>query len=151
MCIGFGSRKSLGRSLGQPRYIHIKLNKILTDLLFPKDDMYILKYTFDEGLRNEPEYYTPIIPLACLENLQQPAHGWQITAWSRDILQVIKNIEKMIRGKISKPKSMNMNLHGWEGTLYEFNDKLFSVGNYTISDDKKRINITELLLQTTIN
>ena len=31
MCIGFGSRKSLGRSLGQPRYIHIKLNKILTD------------------------------------------------------------------------------------------------------------------------
>ncbi len=148
VCIGFGSRKTGGRRVGAPRYIKLKLNKSLTNLLFPKDDDWLLKYIFEEGERSEPEYFVPILPMAIIENIKLPAHGWEICSWGRNVMEVIANVRKLITGEIDKPEPMNINEHKWNGDLVYKEDKgvtkLFSVGKYKYNRKKNTITITEL-------
>ena len=43
------------------RYIHTELNKIV-DLLYPSSDFELLDYQKD-GIKVEPKYYVPILPM----------------------------------------------------------------------------------------
>lgn len=148
VCVGFGSRKTGGTDLGAPRYIKIKLNKYLTNLIFSSDDDYLLPYIFDDGVRCEPAYYVPIIPMAIIENINLPAHGWQVCSWGRDLEDVMSNVRSLITGESKKIEPMNINTYGWEGDMceYEFGEvkKIFSVGKYKYNKVKNIINITEL-------
>lgn len=94
---GFGSRKFGGNNAGQPRYLEIKQNIKVTDLLFPEEDDWLLPYVFEEGERSEPVYYLPIIPMALLESQHHPAHGWDIRCWSRDWKIIFQNIRTAIQ------------------------------------------------------
>jgi len=94
---GFGSRNFGGSDAGQPRYLELKQNTKITDLLFPEEDDYLLPYVFEEGKRCEPKYYLPIIPMALLETQHHPAHGWDIRTWARDWKSVIRNIRTAIQ------------------------------------------------------
>ena len=65
----FGTRSNGGKDSADPRYTFTQLNKRLCFAMFPKDDDFLLKYTFDDGVRCEPLYYVPIIPLSILEHM----------------------------------------------------------------------------------
>jgi DNA gyrase/topoisomerase IV subunit B len=94
---GFGSRKHGGNNAGQPRYLEIKQNIKVTDLLLPEEDDWLLPYTFEEGERCEPKYYLPIIPMALLETQHHPAHGWDIRTYARDWKSVFRNVKTAIQ------------------------------------------------------
>jgi len=149
--VGLGSRKYGGKDAGAPRYVTIKLNRELTTLLYPENDKWMLSYVFSEGFRCEPEYYVPIFPMALVENIQLPAHGWQVCSWARDWEKIMKNLVRMINGTIETFTEMDINRHCWNGKIYKEMDELdpgksriYSVGEYSYNKSTNTILITEL-------
>ena len=92
----FGTR-SLGRGVSaQSRYISLRLNKKLTDVLYPSIDFQLLPYTYEEGQKCEPEYLVPIIPMAIVDATKTPATGWKTENTGREIFSVIKAVRCML-------------------------------------------------------
>ncbi len=122
----FGSRLMGGKDHGQPRYVYVKLNQKLTDVLYPRIDDFLLPYQFDEGDRCEPTYYVPIIPTSILESMVIPATGWKAEIWARNYKDVLRNVRAMIKGEITRCKYLDIWMrgnncdvrHGSDGNVY---------------------------------
>ena len=142
----FGTRSNGGKDSADPRYTYTQLNKPLCFAMFPKDDDFLLKYVFDDGVRCEPEFYCPIIPLSILENMEIPATGWKVKLWARDIFEVINNVKSLINSKVKKARPMGIWLKDNIGSIKTYKGQLYSVGKYTYNPKKKQIIITELPL-----
>jgi DNA topoisomerase-2 len=141
----FGTRKKGGEDAGEPRYTFTKLNKHLSDAMFPPIDDYILNYTFDDGKRGEPEYYVPVVPLAILEHYQSPAHGWACNVWARDYWQISDAVRACITtGTYDLPAGQDFMFtrNRFRHDLQRINGVENSVGRYTRSGNT--ITITEL-------
>jgi DNA topoisomerase-2 len=142
----FGTRSNGGKDAADPRYTFTNLNTRLCFDMFPKDDDFLLKYTFDDGVRCEPEFYVPIIPISVMESMEIPATGWKIKMWARDWKDVIKNVRGLIDNKLKKSKSMGVWLKDNIGTVRKSDGKEYSVGKYIYDKAKNTITITELPL-----
>src|SRR3972149_2009137 len=145
----FGSRAGGGDDAGQPRYIETKLNSSLVDLIYPELDKQLLEYTFDEGKRGEPKYYVPIIPMAILESVEMPAHGWKIKIYAREVMDVISNVKKMINedNRDFKLDPIKYFTIGHIGDIKPINNKIYSFGKYKHDKKNNIITITELPLR----
>ena len=75
--------------------------------LFNKSDNPLLKYATDDGLKVEPEFYTPILPLVLINGSDGIGTGWSSKIPQFNPLDLIKNIQLMIDGK--EPKE----IHPW--------------------------------------
>lgn len=51
-----------GKDSASARYINTHL-ELIVNYIFRKEDTPLLKYLDDDGIKIEPEYYLPIIPL----------------------------------------------------------------------------------------
>ena len=142
----FGTRSNGGKDSADPRYTFTQMNKLLCLAVFPKDDDFLLKYTFDDGVRCEPEFYCPIIPMSILEHMEIPATGWKVKLWARDIDEVITNVHNLITGKIKSAKPMKIWLKDNIGDIRKFKGRDYSVGKYEYIEDKNIIVINELPL-----
>jgi DNA topoisomerase-2 len=154
----FGSRFRSGHDYGAPRYIKTKLNKDLVSALFRTEDDYVLDYTYDEGVCNEPVCYVPVAPFALLESLEIPATGWKYAGYARDWKAVHKNILGLVKGYDSEtklqaftPVTMPFWKNKWNGTTRSVNSKTgkqtWSMGPYMYDDEKNVIEIFELPFQ----
>lgn len=149
----FGSRKEGGGDAADARYIWCKLNKDITELLFPEEDYWILPFNFDEGKRSEPKYFVPIIPLAIIESTELPAHGWKLKTWGRDVFKVIENVRRLIRlgDEVDlipmPPATYKGSPYEWRGTIKSIRGDQYSFGCYTIDESQNMITITELPLR----
>lgn len=92
----FGTRKCGGEDCASGRYINTRLNKKLTDVLFPKNDTHIMDYTFSDGERFEPVYMVPVIPTSILEHYSPIGTGWAANIIARDPKEVIAHLKKCI-------------------------------------------------------
>lgn len=145
----FGSRRA-GRAVsGSPRYIRTKMNKRLTDLLFPPEDDWLLDYVDEDGERAEPKYYVPVLPYAILEHEKTVGTGWNIQVLARDISWVAYNLRQMIKynypADIGKPYSLKS--HAWisgEMDLYTKGRSEICLGNWYYDAAQNAIIITEL-------
>ena len=144
----FGTRKKGGNDAASPRYIFTRLNIKLSNAIYPKADEYLLPYTFDDGVRTEPEYYCPVIPMAVLENIHQPATGWKIKTWARDIKQMFVNTKALVMGKIKNAKPMKV----WHNKIHSTvrvtkkDKKTYSVGKYRYYEKENVIIVKSLPL-----
>ncbi len=148
----FGSRLGGNDDAGQPRYIWAKLNHRITALVFPPEDYWILPFNFDEGVRAEPKYFAPIIPLVICESTFLPAHGWNLKLWARDVEDVIKNVKRLIRLD-DRTSLLHMAPCVYKGTPYAWKGRLgiirgepYSFGTYKVVSGNVII-ITELPLR----
>lgn len=147
----FGSRKGGGSDAAKPRYIFGKLNRRITELIYPVSDFYILEFNFDEGKRSEPKVFIPVIPMAVIESVEIPGHGWKLTTYGRDVFDVIKNVRRLINGGTDRrifPMAPFTNM--WNGRIGTIRGKLHSFGTYTINSPTS-ITITELPLRVWTN
>jgi DNA topoisomerase-2 len=143
----FGSRRMGGSDHGSPRYVSIKLNKILSSALYPPQDDFLLKYMFEDGTRVEPEYYVPIVPMAVLESMQIPATGWRVKIWARDFDAVLKNVRKMVSGKINKCRKLELWLRGNNcNTRIASDGSEYLIGKYTYDAATNIVSISDLPL-----
>jgi DNA topoisomerase-2 len=142
----FGTRSNGGKDSADPRYTFTQLNKRLCFAMFPKDDDFLLKYVFDDGVRCEPLYYVPVIPLSIMENMEIPATGWKIKMWARDWKQILTNVRKLVADKIKKANPMKVWLKDNIGDVREYKGRQYSVGKYIYDKKKNQIIVTELPL-----
>ncbi len=143
----FGTRLQGGADSASPRYIFCKLNKKLTDLLFPAIDYPNLPMIVDENGKSVPKYLIPIIPMALIESTCLPAHGWKYQSWGRDIHTVIKNVQRLIRmGEDAKLFPMPSADYAdsprckFTGKFITIRGKPASLGRYVLKGDLLTIN-----------
>jgi DNA topoisomerase-2 len=141
----FGNRKIGGDAAGAPRYIETKLNKKLTDYLFPSIDNDLLEYNVVDGQICEPKYFIPILPNILLEDISLPATGWRISMFARDLDQVITNVKGLIQDDTYKVKEMKYFKNKFKIKEIKNKNVNILVGTYKIpSNTKDVVIITEL-------
>lgn len=144
----FGTRDKGGKDSGQPRYISVKLNKKLTDAVFPKDDMYTLRYVYTDGVRVEPEYFVPVIPMAILNHYHTTSTGWKIDIAAREIGAVIARIRACIAGNFSRAP-LPIWTPGWYGSIRTAGRKTTFRGCCEV--DRNKLTITEIPYSSAIS
>jgi DNA topoisomerase-2 len=92
----FGTRIEGGQDAAQARYISARFNARINAILYSAEDYALLDFHIDEGKRGEPHFFVPIIPTAITENIEVPAHGWNIRIWAREVVDVIANVRALI-------------------------------------------------------
>jgi len=100
---GFGYIEDGGKKTrGKPRYIGAYRNGNILDYMFRKEDEILLEPIIEEESPVEPKFYLPVLPLVILENYTTTSHGWKIEIWGRDIIQIVKEVIYLIRGREPK-------------------------------------------------
>ena len=141
----FGNRKIGGDAAGAPRYIETKLNKKITDYLFPSIDNDLLEYNIIDGQVCEPKYFIPILPTILLEDLSLPATGWKISIFARDLDQVVNNVKNLIQDETYKVKEMKYFKNKFKVKEIKNTNTNMLIGTYKIPDNlKDTVIVTEL-------
>jgi DNA topoisomerase-2 len=140
----FGTRIMGGKDSASSRYIHTELNKIIP-YLFPTDDLPLLNYLEDDGLKIEPSYYIPIIPMVLINGMTGIGTGFSTSIPKYNISEVIKNIKCKLDGK--EYYEMKPWYQGFKGEIIQLNPKKYlSKGSYKIVNGT--IIVTELPIGT---
>lgn len=105
----FGSLRS--PQAGAPRYIGTKLSKYFR-LLYKDFDL--LEFKEEEGEKIEPKYFLPIIPTILINGGSGIAVGFASNILNRDVVDVISECEKFLKGK--NPINIPPKLNGFLGT-----------------------------------
>jgi DNA topoisomerase-2 len=156
---GFGDIKDGRSKTGQARYIETKLCKKLTDVMFPRQDDWLLPYAYDDGVQCEPKYYVPVLPMAVLNTVTTVSVGWKIMCWARDFDFTLAQVRKMIKGnypeKAGQPDSFTGKVWLQEGMevfvgKYSKGSKEkteICVGSCELDEDNNTVKITQLPLK----
>lgn len=146
-----GTRQLGGADAGSDRYVWVKFNDRIMNLIYNPQDLPLLTFHYEEGQYFEPYYYVPIIPMAICDKNTMPGTGWKIHVTSRDALSLIDKVERMIwldtinaQNVISShiPICTQWGKHKFRGTIHAIGDSEWSVG--CISVDGNTFHITEL-------
>jgi len=94
----FGTRLQGGKDHAAARYIYTRLSHV-TRVLFQQDDDHVLSYLEEEGLRIEPQWYCPILPMVLVNGAEGIGVGWSTSIPNYNPRDIIRNIRKMLRGQ----------------------------------------------------
>lgn len=135
----FGSRLRGGKDAASPRYIWTEFNQ-LTPHVFRKEDDPILKYQDEDGMRIEPDYYLPIIPIVLINGAEGIGTGFSTKCPQYNPIDIINIIMRKLDNECNQEDYDN--LIPWyslfEGTIEqdENEKKTFNIkGNYEIKDN----------------
>ncbi len=98
----FGTRINGGKDSASPRYIFTMLSP-LTRLIFPEQDDALLKPNYDDGMKIEPEWYCPIIPMVLVNGAEGIGTGWSTKIPNHNPRELVANIKKLIDGEPVEP------------------------------------------------
>jgi DNA gyrase/topoisomerase IV subunit A len=108
----FGSLRS--PQAGAPRYIGTRLSKYFR-LIYK--DVDLLEFKEEEGEKIEPKYFLPIIPTILINGGSGIAVGFASNILNRDVISVINECEKYLKGK--DPINIPPKLNGFLGTYIQ--------------------------------
>ena len=95
----FGSKASMGKDAANARYIFTKMMKY-TRLLFPETDDDLLTYTLDDGLKVEPDFYVPILPMILVNGVRVGiGTGWSCSLPSHNPLDVVQCVRDWLNDR----------------------------------------------------
>lgn len=139
----FGTRLT-GKDFASPRYIFTFLNDI-TWTLYNKMDLPVYKYLDDDGMKVEPEYYLPIIPMVLVNGAYGIGTGYSTSIPCYNPLDLMKNIKNIMEGK--ELEDMVPYYKGFKGKIEKGKDgKYICRGNYKFLDNTT-VEITELPIE----
>ena len=137
----FGSRLEGGKDSAAPRYIFTYLSKI-TNILFNKEDIPLLKRNNDDGDLIEPVFYMPVIPNILVNGTVGIGTGWSTNIPQFNPLDIITNIRNLMKGEPVIP--MNPWYRGFTGNIIRLSsNKWLTKGVYNIINNNT-LEITEL-------
>lgn len=155
---GFGDRDEGRGKTGQARYIEVKLNSKLTDLMFPRIDDFLLEYAYDDGEKCEPKY-VPIMPMAILNTSTTVTVGWRVLCWARDFKFTLEQVRNMIKydwpHPAAKPRSFTEKAWIEPGmsvvyTLFGDSSKKpgeVCLGSYVYDESQNTVKVSQLPLK----
>ena len=132
----FGTRIQGGKDSASPRYIHTELNS-LVPYIFHTDDLELLEYLDDDGMKIEPVYYVPIIPMILVNGSIGIGTGFSTNIPCYNPKDLIANIRLLLDDK--EP----IDLEPWYKNFKGTNFNGVSKGLYNQISNTK-IQITEL-------
>lgn len=135
----FGSRHLRGKEAASPRYIYTSLSK-LTRMLFKDSDDPVLNYLEEEGMKIEPEFYAPIIPMVLVNGCEGIGTGWSTKIPCYNPLQLVENVKLYIKGK--EMHEILPWFKGYQGTIEQKDNSVFIQGDY--KEDGDELEITEI-------
>lgn len=143
----FGSRDQGGKDAAAARYIFTTLSP-LTRYIFHPDDDDVLDYLEDEGMRIEPKWYAPIIPMVLVNGNAGIGTGWSSFVPNYNPRDVVANLRRLINNE--ETEAMHPWYRGFQGTI-ESDEK--QKGRYECSGvwrriDDEWIEVTELPIGT---
>lgn len=156
---GFGDKDQGRGKTSAARYIEVKLNSKMTDIMFPRKDDFLLEYAYDDGEKCEPKY-VPIMPMAILNTTTTVSVGWRILSWARDFKFTLEQVRSMI--KFDSPDHPTMKPLSFKGkawlakgmsapvTLYSKGSAKpveVCLGKYTYNDKTNIVQVTQLPLK----
>ena len=138
----FGSRIQGGSDAAQPRYIHTKISEI-TNHIYNKMDNPLYVYNDDDGLKVEPQYYMPIIPMLLVNGSQGIGTGWSTEIPCHNPYDIIRNIRLYLKGEPLIP--MKPWYNGFKGNISKIKPNVYQTkGNYEVDDLNDKVTVTEL-------
>jgi DNA topoisomerase-2 len=146
----FGSRLMGGKDAASPRYIHTFLEEIV-DTIFRKEDSVLLNYLDDDGLKVEPEYYLPVVPLLCLNGAVGIGTGYStdIPPYKPD--NIINLLKHRLMGSLDTLAGRTLDpwWYGFKGKTVCIDGNTWATkGLYELDEKKKTVTITELPVGT---
>lgn len=134
------SRLLGGKDAASPRYIYTYLNGI-TKNIFDKNDDNLLEYKEDDGLKVEPEFYVPIIPMILVNGCEGIGTGYSTFIPQCNPKDIIENIKLKIKNK--KLKELKPWYKNFKGDIIKKEDNKYII-NGKWERKNKTIVITEL-------
>lgn len=118
----FGGRNGGYNSFASPRYTSAKLENICK-YLFIDDDIKCLKILEDDGVKVEPMFYIPPIPLIVINGQRAGiGSGWSSKVMSHNPIDVINFIRDRIKG-VKTFNKINPYYYGFKGSIIDNYDK----------------------------
>ena len=114
----FGTRMQGGKDAASPRYIFTSLSQ-LSNYIFRKEDIPILEYLEVDGVKVEPRFYYPIIPMILVNGCEGIGTGYSTNIPNYNPLDIINNIKNLLNNK--PMKKMKPWYYG-----YKLNNKIVS-------------------------
>lgn len=136
----FGTRLKGGKDSASERYIFTELNPI-TRLLFPADDDDCLTYLEDDGLKVEPTYYIPILPMVLVNGCKGIGTGFSTDVPCFNPRQLIECLVAKLNGEEYAREFVPF-YRGFKGRIEAVGEKYATYGAYTQQD--LTVQITEL-------
>lgn len=137
----FGSRLQGGKDSASPRYIFTGISQQLISII-NKDDNDLLEFLEDDGLKIEPRFYVPIIPMILVNGTKGIGTGFSTEIPCFNPIEIINNVKRMIDGE--EPEEMKPWYKGFTGQIEKIDDKKYmTFGKYEI-ENKNTMKITEL-------
>lgn len=137
----FGSREEGGKDASAARYIYTALTQE-TPLIFNQYDLPLLEYVDEDGLKAEPYWFIPIVPMILVNGANGIGTGYSTLVLSYNIRDIINNLISKINGK--EYIEMKPWFKGFRGTVIKISKtEYYCKGKYEIVNDKT-LKITEL-------
>ncbi len=140
----FGNRYNGIKGAASPRYIYTQLNPI-SRIIFNENDDNLLLYNVDEGMKIEPVWYVPILPMVLVNGAEGIGTGWSTFIPEYNPIEIARNLIRKINGE--KYVEMIPWYKGFSGDIKEINGKgkSYSVnGKFKLNNDDNIIEINEL-------
>ena len=142
----FGSRLMGGKDAASARYIFTQLETI-ADKVFRKEDESILNYLEDDGLKVEPDYYLPTLPLLLVNGCVGIGTGFSTDIPPYNPTDLIHAFRERLQNRLSTLKVVGVKpwWQGFKGRVIDGGDgQWITKGEYSLNDDRNEITITEL-------
>jgi DNA topoisomerase-2 len=91
----FGTRITGGKDSASPRYIFTHLQPI-AKILFNEHDNVLLDYLDDDGMKIEPKYYIPLIPMILVNGSEGIGTGYSTNIPCYNPVDILANLNKLI-------------------------------------------------------
>ncbi|CAH7676316.1 DNA topoisomerase II [Phakopsora pachyrhizi] len=137
----FGTRASGGKDAASARYIFTNIEKI-TRTIFPPADDNVLNYLTDDGMRIEPEWYIPILPMVLVNGSSGIGTGWSSDIPNYNPIDIVNNLRRKIKGEEVEP--MHPWFKGFTGQIIRETPHRYKVVGEWNEIDDETIEITEL-------
>ena len=142
----FGTRISNGKDAGSPRYLHTALTK-LTEKMFITSDNDNLKFLDDDGLRIEPEFYVPILPMILINGANGIGTGYSTKIPMHNTKECFNYIKGYLQGKKNKFEAKPY-YNGFTGKIEKITSNSYITrGAFTIKN-LTTLNVSELPIGT---
>lgn len=140
----FGDR--LNKKPSASRYIKTKLSPFFRQL-FRKEDDLIFEHVISNGMKVEPKYFMPLLPLVLVNGAEGmgTGHSTNIASYNPDDIK--SSILKLLDGKKLKPHTLVPWWRGFNGTVTRDTEtgQVVVEGKYTVKEGRTNtITITEL-------
>lgn len=118
----FGTRLMGGKDSASERYIFTQLNP-LTRSLFCASDEGVLRYLEDDGLRVEPDYYLPVLPMLLVNGSSGIGTGYSSDVLPHNVEHLIQHVRSHIVGEdedARRAMPLDVYYEGFEGEVVPF-------------------------------